>query len=37
MMAAIRHFVARLRALFRGAELDRDFADEMKTHLEMAT
>jgi len=36
-MAAIRHFVARLRALFRGGALDRDFAEEMAAHLEMAT
>ena len=36
-MAAIKQFVARLRAFFRGADLDRDFADEMQAHLEMAT
>jgi len=37
MMTALRHFVARLRALVRGGELDRDFADEVNAHLEMAT
>ena len=36
-MAALKHFVARLRAFFRGGEMDRDFADEMSAHLEMAT
>jgi len=36
-MANLRHFVARLRALFRGGDLDRDFAQEMAAHLEMAT
>jgi len=35
-MAALKQFVAKLRALFRGAELDRDFSEEMSTHLEMA-
>ena len=36
-MASLKQFVARLRALLRGGELDRDFADEMQAHLEMAT
>jgi putative ABC transport system permease protein len=36
-MAALTQLVARLRALFRGSELDRDFADEITTHIEMAT
>ena len=36
-MANLRRFVARLRALFRGGDLDRDFAEEMAAHLEMAT
>ena len=36
-MAALRRFVLRLRALVRGADLDRDFADEVNAHLEMAT
>jgi hypothetical protein len=36
-MAALKHFVARLRAFFRGGEMDRDFAEEMSAHLEMAT
>jgi predicted permease len=36
-MATITQFVARLRAFFRGGELDRDFSEEMTAHLEMAT
>src|SRR5215204_772241 len=36
-MAALRRFVARLRALFRGSELDLDFSEEMAAHLAMAT
>ena len=36
-MASITQFIARIRAMLRGADLDRDFGDEMKTHLEMAT
>ena len=36
-MATIRQLAARLRALFRGGALDRDFAEEMAAHLEMAT
>ena len=35
-MAMLKQFVARLRALFRGGDLDRDFAEEMSAHLEMA-
>lgn len=34
-MTALRHFAARLRAWLRGGDLDRDFADELQTHLEM--
>jgi putative ABC transport system permease protein len=37
MMAALKQFVARIRALLRGAELDRDFSEEIAAHLEMAT
>jgi putative ABC transport system permease protein len=36
-MTALRHFLARMRALFRGADLDRDFARELQSHLEMLT
>jgi predicted permease len=36
-MTLLRHFAARLRALFNGGGLDRDFADELQSHLEMAT
>jgi len=36
-MATLKQFIARLRALFRGGDLDRDFAEEMAAHLEMAT
>ena len=36
-MATIRQFAARLRALFRGGTLDREFAEEVTAHLEMAT
>ena len=36
-MATFKQFVARLRALVRGADLDRDFASELAAHLEMAT
>jgi putative ABC transport system permease protein len=35
-MATLKQFVARLRAFFRGNDLDRDFAQEMQAHLEMA-
>jgi len=37
MIAMVRHFIARLRALVRGSELDRDFSRELETHLEMMT
>ncbi|HUQ89301.1 MAG TPA: ABC transporter permease [Vicinamibacterales bacterium] len=37
MMAALRQFIARLRAFARGGDLDREFAEEMAAHLEMAT
>ena len=36
-MAALKQFVARLRAFFRGGDLDRDFSEEINAHLEMAT
>ena len=36
-MTALRRFVARARALFRTGELDRDFARELASHLEMLT
>ena len=36
-MATLRQLAARLRAFFRGGDLDRDFAHEMQAHLEMAT
>jgi predicted permease len=36
-MATLKHLLARLRAVVRGGELDRDFAQEIETHLEMAT
>src|SRR6185436_13512446 len=35
-MASIKQFVARVRAFFRGGELDRDFTEEIAAHLEMA-
>ena len=35
-MATLKQFVARLRAFFRVGDLDRDFAEEMSAHLEMA-
>ena len=37
MFAAIRRIVARLRAMFRRDELDRDFAREIESHVEMLT
>ncbi len=36
-MATVKQFIARLRALFGGGSLDRDFADELQAHLEMLT
>ena len=36
-MASVKQFIARLRAILRSADLDRDFADEIKTHLDLAT
>jgi predicted permease len=36
-MATMKQLVARLRALFRGDDLDRDFAQELESHLEMLT
>jgi putative ABC transport system permease protein len=35
MLTALRETVARLRASFTGGALDRDFADEMQSHLAM--
>ena len=35
-MATLKQFIARLRALVRGGDLDRDFAQEMQAHLDMA-
>ena len=35
-MATLRQLVARLHAFFRGHDLDRDFAEEVSAHLEMA-
>src|SRR4029078_11323941 len=37
VMPPLRDLLARLRALFRGADLDRDFAQELGSHLEMLT
>jgi putative ABC transport system permease protein len=36
-MATLKQFAARLRAFFRGSELDRDFSEEINAHLEIAT
>jgi len=33
----LRQFLARLRALLRGADFDRDFAQELQSHLDMLT
>ena len=37
MLATLRLFANRLRASIRGGDLDRDFALELDTHLEMLT
>jgi len=37
MLAALKRAAARLLAFTRGGQHDRDFADEMQSHLEMAT
>ena len=37
MLTPVRVFVARLRALFGRADEDRDFAEELRSHLEMLT
>ena len=37
MRAVLRHLAARIRALFTGASDDRDFAQELDSHLEMLT
>jgi putative ABC transport system permease protein len=36
-MSTLKQFMARLRALVRSGDLDRDFEQEMQAHLEMAT
>lgn len=36
-MATIKRLIARLRALFNGAHGDREFAQELQSHLEMLT
>jgi macrolide transport system ATP-binding/permease protein len=36
-MTSLRRFVARIRAVFGGSDLDRDFAAELQAHLEMLT
>ena len=36
-MTTVRQFFARIRALVSSGELDRDFAEELRSHLEMAT
>ena len=37
MLATLKEFANRLRAFVRGGDLDRDFAQELDTHLEMLT
>ena len=37
MLATLKELANRLRALVRGGDLDRDFAQELATHLEMLT
>lgn len=37
MPTALRLFLARIRALFGGAAHDRDFAQELESHLDMLT
>lgn len=37
MLTAIRHFAARVRALFRRGDLDRDFEQELASHIAMLT
>jgi putative ABC transport system permease protein len=37
MIARLRHLLARLRAVGRSADLDREFAQELASHLEMLT
>ena len=37
MLTALRLFTARLRALVGGAAHDREFAQELQSHLEMLT
>jgi predicted permease len=37
MLTFLRHLIARIRALFTHADLDRDFSQELDAHLEMLT
>ena len=37
MPSTVRRLIAQLLAFFRGADLDRDFAQELESHLEMLT
>jgi hypothetical protein len=37
MLTALRHISARLRAFFRSRDLDRDFAQELASHIAMLT
>ena len=37
MFTTLAQLAARLRALFRGGELDRDFAAELESHVALAT
>jgi predicted permease len=36
-MAMLKQFIARLRAVFGSGDLDRDFAQELESHLDMLT
>jgi hypothetical protein len=36
-MAALRYLLARMRALWRGSDLDRDFGEELESHVDMMT
>ena len=37
MLAALKRFTARVRAMFRKADADQDFAQELESHVEMLT
>lgn len=37
MLTAIRHLAARVRAFFRRGDLDREFDQELKSHVAMLT